>query len=144
MDRVDKTASYRRSRLLFSIVVGAVFVPIFPTNTADDRPPSPVNPMPALQIKHAKAHAKTSGRLRPATVHVTLHKMATDAGLPLPDLQLILPAQPSCWSHAQSVNPQGSQDNGNFDGTPNDDLVAPNATSDPLLNRFRPATHNPR
>jgi|ERR1700733_14355569 len=143
MDRVEKTASCRRSPLLFSIVVGAVFVPIFPTPTADACPPPPVSPKPALQIKHSRAHAKTSGRLRPTTVQMTVHKMVTDAGLPLPDLQLILPAQPSCWSHAQSVNPQGSQDNGDFDGTPNDDLVAPNATSEPLLNRFRPASDMP-
>ena len=31
---------------------------------------------------------------------------------PLPELQLIRPRVPSCWSHAQAENPQGSQNNG--------------------------------
>jgi hypothetical protein len=55
---------------------------------------------------------------QPETVKSSARAYRTDknpepskATLPLPALQLILPSDPSCWSHARAENPQGNQDN---------------------------------
>jgi hypothetical protein len=145
MGSIEKTSSFRRIWLLICIVLEAVFAPIFPMPTAqDDRPPLQVSAAPGLRIEKSHALAKTHRKIRPNTVHMTKRRMPSDTDLVLPDLQLILPAQQSCWSHASSVNPQGSQDDGDFEGPPDIDLVHLNPPSDPLLNRSRPGSHKPK